>query len=80
MKVVITLITTNFINVLNTHTPVTTTNERANNHQFMTKALRKAIMKRSRLKYSYLKTRNSKDWENYKKHKFLHTLTQKSKR
>ena len=78
MKVVITLITTNFICVLNTHTPVTTTNERANNHQFMTKALRKAIMTRSRFKKSYLKTRNSKDWENCKKQIFAHT--QKSKR
>ena len=33
----------------------------------MTKALRKAIMARSRLKNAYLKTGNSKNWENYKK-------------
>ena len=43
----------------------------------MTKALRKAIMTRSRWKNAYLKTRNSKSWENYKK--FLHKLTQKKK-
>ena len=39
-----------FIDVLNTHAPVTTKNVRANNHQFMTKALRKAVMARSRFK------------------------------
>ena len=32
----------------------------------MTKALRKAIMVRSRLKNAYFNTRNSKNWENYK--------------
>ena len=52
-----------FIDILNTHAPVTTKKVRANNHQFMTKALRKAIMTRSRLKTAYLKTRNSKNWE-----------------
>ena len=33
----------------------------------MTKALRKAVMTRSSLQNAYLKTQNSKDWENYKK-------------
>ena len=66
-----------FIDVLNTHAPVTTKKVRANNHQFMTKALRKAIMTRSRLKNAYLKTRNSKNWENYKKQKRLHKFTKK---
>ena len=33
-------------------------------------------MSRSRLKKTYLKTRNSKNWENYKKHKLLHKFTQ----
>ena len=56
------------IDVLNTHAPVTT-----NNHQFMTKALRKAIMTRSRLKNAYLKTPNSKNWENYKKQRNFST-------
>ena len=32
------------INVLNTHAPVKTKTIRANNHKFMTKTLRKAIM------------------------------------
>ena len=53
-----------FIDVLSTNTPVTTKKVRVNNHQFMTKALRKAIMTRSRLKNAYSKTRNSKNWEN----------------
>ena len=46
----------------------------------MTKALRKAIMTRSRLKNAYLKTRNSKNWENYKKQKiFCTNLLKKTK-
>ena len=55
------------MDLINTHAPVTTKKVLANNHQFMTKSLKKAIMTRSRLKNAYLKTRNSKDWENYKK-------------
>ena len=43
-----------------------------------TQAPRKVIMTRSRWKNAYLKTRNSKDWENYKK--CLHKLTQKNKK
>ena len=39
-----------FIDVLNAHAPVTTKTVRGNNHHFMTKALRKTIMTRSRLK------------------------------
>ena len=37
-----------FIGVLNTHTRVATKKVQANNHQFMTKNFRKAIMTRSR--------------------------------
>ena len=39
-----------FMNVLNTHAPTKTKTLRTNSHQFMTKALRKATMTRSRLK------------------------------
>ena len=42
-----------FIDVLNTHAPIKTKTVQANNHQFMNKALRKAIMTRSRLKDIY---------------------------
>ena len=62
-----------FIDVLNTHAPVTTKNVLANNHQYMTKSLKKAIMRIPRLKNAYLKTRNSKNWENNKKQRNLWT-------
>ena len=69
-----------FIDVLNAHAPTTTKNVRANNHQFMTKALKKVIMTRSRFKKAYLKTRNSKNWENYKrKRNFCTNLLKKTK-
>ena len=42
-----------FIDVLNTHAPIKTKTVEANNHQFMNKAFRKAIMTRSRLKDIY---------------------------
>ena len=44
-----------FINVLNTHALIKTKTLQPNSHQFMTKALWKAIMTRSRLKNIYLK-------------------------
>ena len=47
-----------FIDILNTHDPLTTKKVRANNHKFMNKALMKATMTRCRLKNAYLK--NSK--------------------
>ena len=39
--------------------PIKTKIVRANNHEFMTKALQKAIMTRPRLKNVYLKSRNT---------------------
>ena len=45
-----------FIDVLNTHAPMKTKTLRANSHQFMTEALRKAIIIRSRSKNIYLKS------------------------
>ena len=71
-----------FIDVLNKHAPVATKRVRANNQQFMTKALRKAIMTISRLKNAYLKTWNfkCKNWENYKKQRnFCTNLLKKTK-
>ena len=71
-----------FIDVLNTHAPVATKRVRANNQQFMTKALRKAIMTTSRLKNAYLKTWNfkCKNWENYKEQRnFCTNLLKKTK-
>ena len=40
---------------------------RFNDNPFMTKALRKAIMHRSKLKNIFHKTRAKEDWNNYKK-------------
>ena len=54
------------IDVLNTHVPIKTKTLQANSHQFMTKALRKAIMARSRLKNVYLNSRNEENWVNNK--------------
>ena len=46
----------------------------------MTKALRKAIMARSRLKNENLKIRNIENWENYKKQRhFCRNLLRKTK-
>ena len=44
-----------FISVVNNHVPVKTKIIRANNYEFMTKNLRKAIMRRSRLNNICLK-------------------------
>ena len=69
-----------FIDALNTHAPVTTKKVLANNHQFMTKVLRKAIMTKSRFKNAYLKTRNGKYWQNNKKQRnFCTNLLKKTK-
>ena len=51
-----------FINFLNTHAPKTKI-IRANNHEFMTKALRKALITRSRLKNVCLKNQNTTNWK-----------------
>ena len=51
-----------FINTLNTYVSIKTKIIRANNKQFMTKALRKAIITRSRLMKVYLKNQNTTNW------------------
>ena len=66
-----------FVDLLNSHTLVTTKTVQPNNLQFMTKALGKAIMTRSKLKNAYLKTRNSKNWEICKKQKNVAQITKK---
>ena len=70
-----------FIDVLNTHVPVTTKTMQTNNHQFTTKALRKAKMTRSRLKTAYLKTGKTTTGKKLGKlqerKKRLHKFTQK---
>ena len=56
-----------FIQVLNNHAPAKKKIVPFNNNPFMTKTLRKSIMHRSRLKNIYIRKRNDKNWENYKK-------------
>ena len=56
-----------FIQVLNNHAPAKKKIVRFINSPFMTKTLRKAIMHRSRLKNIYIRKRNGKNCENYKK-------------
>ena len=68
-----------FIDVWNRHAPVTNKIGWANNHQFITKALRKAIVTRSTFKNVYLKTQNSKNCENSKKQRSFCTNLLKKK-
>ena len=56
-----------FIAFLNKHAPIKKKIMRSNNNPFMSKALRKAIMHRSKLNYIYNKYRTEDNWANYKK-------------
>ena len=68
-----------FIQVLNNHAPAKKKIVRFNNSPFMTKTLRK-IMHRSRLKNIFIRKRNDKNWENYKKQRnFCVGLLRKTK-
>ena len=68
-----------FIQVLNNHAPAKKKIVRFNNSPFMTKTLRK-IMHRSRLKNIFIRKRNDKNWENYKKQRnFCFDLLRKTK-
>ena len=56
-----------FIETLDNIAPVKTKIPRYNNNPFMNKALRKAIMTRSRLKNKFNKNSSAKNWNSYKK-------------
>ena len=60
---------TTFIEVLNKHAPLKKKLFRANHAPYITKTLRKAIMRRSQLETKYLKTKTQTDLKLYKKHK-----------
>ena len=51
--------------IFNKHAPINRKSVRANEALFMTKELHKAIMKRSRLKNKFLKTKSITDRKNY---------------
>ena len=70
-----------FLIVLNKQAPLKTKFIRHNNIPFMTKELRKTIMKRSQLKNMYNKNRNYEKWYLYKKQRsFCVSLLRKTKR
>ena len=50
------------ITVLNTHAPIKTKMIRFNNNVFITKELRKEIMKRSKLGNKFNRNRNHENW------------------
>ena len=56
-----------FIALLNKHGTIKKKIVRFNNNPFMLKALRKAIIQRSKLKNIYDKYRTEDNWANYKK-------------
>ena len=56
-----------FLSLLNLHAPMKSKKQRANHKSYMTKTLRKAIMKRSELATKYHKTKSIEDYNNYKK-------------
>lgn len=58
---------TEFLDTLNKLAPVKQKTHRYNDNKFMNRDLRKAIMKRSKLKSKFNKRRNRKNWQNYKK-------------
>ena len=56
-----------FLEVLNTHAPIKRKLLIANHVPYMTKALRKAIMKRSELESKYVKNKTNENLKSYKK-------------
>ena len=58
-----------FLKALNFHAPLKQKVLMANHNAFMTKALRKAIMRRSCLKNKYIKNRTNENWNTYKAQK-----------
>ena len=60
-----------FLEILHKHAPIKKKILRFNDNPFMTKALRKAIMHRSKLKNIFHKTRAKEDWNSNKKQRNL---------
>ena len=72
---------TTFIEVLNKHAPLKKKLLRANHAPYITKTLRKAIMRRSQLETKYLKTKTQTNLKLYKKHNnFCSTLYKRERR
>ena len=70
-----------FLTVLDKHAPIKKKYLRANHANFVTKQLRKAIMKRSKLRNDFLKDRNDASQSAYRKQRNLCvTLLRKAKK
>ena len=59
-----------FLNALNIYAPVKAKMLRSNNSAFMTKKLRKEIMKSSKLKNNFNKNRNYENWCKYETQRY----------
>ena len=60
-----------FLEIFHKHVSIKKKILRFNDNPFMTKALRKAVMDRSKLKNIFHETRAKEDWNNYKKQRNL---------
>ena len=70
-----------FLIVLDKHAPIKKKHLRANHTNFVTKQLRKAVMKRSKLRHDCLKDRNDASQSAYRKQRNLCvTLLRKAKK
>ena len=70
-----------FIQVLDKYAPIKQKTVRANNTPYMTKALRKAMMKRTELANKYHKHRKDEDYAKLKKHRnYVNRLYKKERR
>ena len=70
-----------FLRTRDCHAPIKKKILRANENSFMSKALRKAIMMRSRMKNLYLKNKTDLNWSNYKTQRnFCTNLLRKTKK
>ena len=70
-----------FIQVLDKYAPIEQKTVRANNTPYMTKALRKAMMKRTELANKYHKHRKDEDYAKFRKHRnYVNRLYKKERR
>ena len=69
-----------YLEVLDKHAPIKKKTVRANQVPYMSKTLRKAIMRRSNLENKYLRSRNPENKEAYKKQKNYCSRLYKNKR
>ena len=67
-----------FLATLNEHAPLIKKNTRYNHQVFMSKRLRKAIMKRSKLRNTFNKKISSENWQNYKRQRNICSIILKS--